>query len=429
MSFRLSVYRGFQRIFIKNLFKIKKNNLSIESRSQLLNLKFDSNHSVNRFWFHAASAGELESLWPLIVASHEQGEDFIVTVFSHSAMSSLRRLEHEIQNRKGARNLLYCGFSPWEGDWQKVIERVQPNAFITAKYEAWPELWCALSQLKIPLFIVGAKARSSLVFAKQACSWLGFSPPQLVLIPGAQHESLPLQKIYPSALIQVYPDPRWDRVWMRSECGNARASEVLQEFSHLPRPWGMLGQVWLSDLKVWDQLLVQAKGTLWIIPHRLDEKTIREIKEYLQTRGEDTSRCVLIAEAGFLAELYSAADWVYVGGGFGEGVHNTMEPAIHGVPIAIGPQGHKLFSEIEFLRDHGQVTVIQDSISLNNWHQNLNHITTAGRQQWKVRAKELRGGTDKIISLIRSNCLKMHDNFRENSPLRKVGAPHANKNK
>src|SRR5208282_542723 len=55
---------------------------------------------------------------------------------------------------------------------------------------------------------------------------------------------------------------------------------------------------------------------------------------------------ILGDELGFLSELYAAVDWAYVGGGFGVGVHSTIEPAIHGIPIACGPKNAEKFPEI-----------------------------------------------------------------------------------
>jgi 3-deoxy-D-manno-octulosonic-acid transferase len=111
-------------------------------------------------------------------------------------------------------------------------------------------------------------------------------------------------------------------------------------------------------------------------------------------------RCLFIAEMGLLAELYSVADWVYVGGGFGKGVHNTMEPAIYGVPIAIGPKGQNGFSEIEELKKQKQLTVVRDSVMLDFWLQNINKHTSQDRKYWKENALILRGGTKKIDSLL-----------------------------
>ena len=79
---------------------------------------------------------------------------------------------------------------------------------------------------------------------------------------------------------------------------------------------------------------------------------MNDIQDYPSRLGNPASRkfgsrpCVLVDEMGFLSELYGAADWAYVGGGFGAGVHSTIEPAIQGIPILIGPVRADHFTEI-----------------------------------------------------------------------------------
>jgi len=56
---------------------------------------------------------------------------------------------------------------------------------------------------------------------------------------------------------------------------------------------------------------------------------------------------VLIVDTiGLLTKIYSYADISYVGGGFATGLHNTLEPAVHGIPVIIGPN-FKGFKEAE----------------------------------------------------------------------------------
>jgi 3-deoxy-D-manno-octulosonic-acid transferase len=37
---------------------------------------------------------------------------------------------------------------------------------------------------------------------------------------------------------------------------------------------------------------------------------------------------------GLLSKLYHYGDCAYIGGGFDEGIHNTLEPAVFGNPVA-----------------------------------------------------------------------------------------------
>lgn len=44
---------------------------------------------------------------------------------------------------------------------------------------------------------------------------------------------------------------------------------------------------------------------------------------------------------GILASVYGYATWSYIGGGFGVGIHNTLEAATFGLPVAFGPNYEK----------------------------------------------------------------------------------------
>lgn len=50
---------------------------------------------------------------------------------------------------------------------------------------------------------------------------------------------------------------------------------------------------------------------------------------------------------GMLSSLYQAATFAYVGGGFGAGIHNTLEPAAFGKPVVFGPN----YSKFQEARD------------------------------------------------------------------------------
>ena len=66
-----------------------------------------------------------------------------------------------------------------------------------------------------------------------------------------------------------------------------------------------------------------------------------------------------------LTKIYSYANVAYVGGGFATGLHNTMEPAVFGIPIIIGPQFGG-FKEAEDLVNEGGIIPISSQDSFDN---------------------------------------------------------------
>jgi 3-deoxy-D-manno-octulosonic-acid transferase len=367
---------------------------------------------VRRAWLHAASAGELECLWTLALELASSGGELALTVFSPSAANAVSRLSEEVRARGG--QVLIQGFSPVEGDWLEALARFRPEVFITAKYEAWPELWMSLSELRIPLTIVGAQDRASLRWARRVCRWLGAVLPEMTLLLADPDPKPRLQSLFPEARIEVTGDPRWDRVRARAKAGNIRARALTELCSALPRPWGILGSAWDQDLELFVDPSLPLPGTLWVVPHLVDSGTVRAMTARLAGAGKrqvalssrlteaphGESWAVLVDEMGFLSELYAHADWAFVGGGFGSGVHSTIEPAIHAIPVACGPAGAGRFPEIQELRETGQCTVIATREELRQWLQVALRPDPRRRERWGGDVARRLGGTARVLSLL-----------------------------
>src|SRR5690606_9999935 len=66
------------------------------------------------------------------------------------------------------------------------------------------------------------------------------------------------------------------------------------------------------------------------------------------------SRVLVVDTIGILTKIYAYADIAYVGGGFTKtGVHNTLEPAIFGIPIIFGPNYENYFEAIDLIENKG----------------------------------------------------------------------------
>lgn len=325
-----------------------------------------------RVWFHAASMGELESLWPLIErASAEKDTRIVLTVFSTSAWGHLHKMARKLDGSPP----LYVGFSPLEGGWRGAIAAIAPNLFVTAKYEAWPEIWDSLAAYDVPLAIIGAKPRSSILWAKRILGLLGGAIPRILFFSFDPENEPGLARSFPGAKIHHGSDPRWDRVFQRSERSHPRVAELAREFADLPRPWGAVGSAWAPDIVVLpDSSSAAFPGTLWVVPHRVDPRSISELEILLRDRGFTPVRtsvlerirpagriALLVDEMGFLAELYSVMDWAFIGGGFGSSIHSTIEPAIYGLPIYGGPKGQQKFDEIPLLKKQSQLRLFGDT--------------------------------------------------------------------
>jgi 3-deoxy-D-manno-octulosonic-acid transferase len=110
---------------------------------------------------------------------------------------------------------------------------------------------------------------------------------------------------------------------------------------------------------------------------------------------------------GMLSRLYHYATIAYVGGGFGVGIHNTLEAAVHGKPVLFGPQHQKFREALELIDCGGGIGIqqIEDILPsirnlLNNEAQLLKSSQAAVRYVW-----ENSGATATILEYIQVNRL------------------------
>ena len=85
-----------------------------------------------------------------------------------------------------------------------------------------------------------------------------------------------------------------------------------------------------------------------IAPHNIDEDTLIKVEQqfkqpltrwssFINDKNKTETNILLVDCIGILTSIYSYADFAYVGGGMGsKGLHNTLEPAVFGIPVIIG---------------------------------------------------------------------------------------------
>lgn len=410
--------------------------------SNLIRQGEDNCSDKKRIWFHAASVGELESLLPLMDYCFKSDHfQIVLSVFSSSAIHRLESVKLQFGRRNGF--LLYCGLAPWEGQWKKAFELFQPNLFVTAKYEAWPDLWMSLIACQIPLWVLACQVRGSFRMILFILKIFKISSRELKDFTFFATDSLQmkeLKKFFPQSCIEVLPDPRWDRALERILTVSIRAQYLLDLFSSLPRPWIVLGNAWDEDLKVWGQTVRSFEGTLWIVPHEVNSRNLERLKKNIHKNQSMESRkpmsngpkissafsesfhvfstseyptgspapamfgktksdekcCVLVDEVGILAELYSKADAAYVGGGFSQSIHNPIEPSVCAIPVALGKKGVGRFTEIGFLREKEQLSILHSKEDLCIWIEQCKNVEKKEREKWMKHLSSQLGSSQKL---------------------------------
>jgi 3-deoxy-D-manno-octulosonic-acid transferase len=304
-------------------------------------------------WFHASSLGELEMLRPLIDDFIERGIRVGVSVFSDSALPGVLEL---------AARCVYAGLSPRETEWEFMFRHFSVKKLVLAKYDFWPGLIRAAAIQSAPVLVINSGDRRS--FRLMRCLFFFGELPPFFLF-GGDSATMALPGV----------DPRWERVARRAEAisQDPKKTERIQkwkkEIDQLPRPICLIGSAWPEDLDVIVPALRDFKGGVLIVPHSLAPENLGLIRR--KSSGIPSEQLRVVAEIGILAELYSLADFAFVGGGFGKGIHSTIEPAIFGIPLATGPARVEDFIEAVELQERGQLKVVQDSGQASEWVRNL----------------------------------------------------------
>jgi 3-deoxy-D-manno-octulosonic-acid transferase len=86
---------------------------------------------------------------------------------------------------------------------------------------------------------------------------------------------------------------------------------------------------------------------------------------------------------GMLGKVYRYGQAAYIGGGFGKGIHNTLEAAVYGIPVYFGPKNQK-FIEAGALQAAGLAFEITTYAALGTYWEK--HLDAAWRLQLKRNA-------------------------------------------
>jgi len=168
------------------------------------------------------------------------------------------------------------------------------------------------------------------------------------------------------------------------------------------------GSTWPDDERILFAALRRLPQLrLMVAPHELTTPHVEAVASQAPTPlarwSSDTpnseARTLLVDRMGHLSCLYKYADITYVGGGFGSGIHNTLEAAAWGKPVIFGPH-HARFAEALGLIDAGAGFSVKNAEELHTVLQrlmnNIDELRSAS--QAAARYVQERTGATSIIA-------------------------------
>ena len=320
-------------------------------------------------WIHVASLGEFEQGRPIIEQIRKQNLDYkiLVTFFSPSG--------YEIRkNYNGADYIFYLP-ADTPGNVKRFLDIVHPEVAIFVKYEFWLNYLYELKRRKVRTFVISAIFRRNSTFFKwYGANWRkSLDSFEQMFVQNEESKEL-LHSIGFDNVI-VAGDTRFDRV---AELAQAvKPVEIVEKFKGESKLF-VAGSTWGPDEDILQELINDNPEIKFVVaPHEMDEGRINKIIAATKAGAVRYTRCdattdfsstqVLILDTiGILSSVYSYAEWSYIGGGFGVGIHNTLEAATFGLPIAFGPNYHK-FKEARDMVTLGAATKVESAADLKAW--------------------------------------------------------------
>ncbi|MFN0031948.1 MAG: 3-deoxy-D-manno-octulosonic acid transferase [Flavobacteriales bacterium] len=385
LVYNISIWLFIWSISIAAVWNKKAALLLVGHKNWLFNLtSWRSKNQGQLIWFHCASLGEFEQGRPLMEAIRKSKPDvkILLTFFSPSG--------YEVRkNYDGADYICYLP-ADTPAHAKSFIQAAAPTSIYFIKYEYWANYFFAAKQQGIPLFVASAILRpEQRFFGVFRSFWQKVL--QCVTHFYVQNENTKLLlSEHGFSNVTISGDTRFDRVLSISN-GTKTLPEIEQWKQHTYCIAG--GSTWPADdvllLNYWKHCAaIGVRIKLIIAPHEIDADHINSLKNKIpaaclwsemQTGNFAAIDCLIIDTIGLLSTLYQYADAVHIGGGFGKGIHNTLEAAAWGKPITFGPRYQK-FDEAKALIENGAALSIHTSDSFINAHDTMRNDAVLNRQ-------------------------------------------------
>ena len=307
---------------------------------------------------HCASLGEFEQGRPLVEALRQRYPDarLVVTFFSPSG--------YEIRkNYDGADAVYYLPLDRPRAV-RRFVEALRPTAVFLVKYEYWYHFLAASKAVGAKLYVVSAIFRPSMPFFKptgglfrRMLRWFDgvFVQDQasVDLLKGIGIES------------QVAGDTRFDRV---AALAAGQGKELPEAAKFAENSFTVVcGSTWPADEELILEWARQRPDWKFVVaPHEIEQDRIEKFIEasgrkalrYTQKEQAEGGETLLVVDCiGVLSSLYRYGKLAYIGGGFGAGIHNTLEAAAWGVPVLFGPKYEKFREAVDLVACGGGASV------------------------------------------------------------------------
>ena len=419
MIYNIVIYFVLFGIAVASLFNEKVRKMWRGEREAFKILKQKVDPDARYVWFHAASLGEFEQGRPLMERIRKEHPQYkiLLTFYSPSG--------YEVRkNYEGADIICYMPVDT-RLNAIRFLRLVRPVMAFFIKYEFWSNFLHILKHRGVPTYSVSSIFREDQVFFK----WYGKSYANVLRCFTRffvqNEESKRLLESIGITDVDVVGDTRFDRVLQIKEaakqlpiCEAFRKGTVSASAEALPKEdykVFVAGSSWPLDEEIFIRFFNEHKDwRLLIAPHVIAEEHLKlilslikskRVVRYTQTTPEEAAEAdVLIIDCfGLLSCMYNYGDVAYVGGGFGVGIHNTLEAAVWNMPVIFGPNNKK-FQEAQGLLKSGggfEIHNFEEFEGLMSSMMNDEAFLKSAGEKAGAFVASLSGATDKVLSKVK----------------------------
>jgi len=352
------------------------------------------------FWVHCSSIGEFEQGIPVIELLKKEHPTWkvVVTFFSPSGYEAVN---HTLIDFK-----YYLPYDTKRNAIQ-FINLVKPQLALFIKYEYWYHFLKELNTKQVPTYSISSIFRPSQAFFKWYGGWNRKMLLQFTYFMVQDQASVHVLHSIGLTNATQTGDTRFDRV-LKLKNEPITYPEI-EDFIE-DRPVFLIGSLRAEDDEVIFSFINTNPAYAFIIaPHDITEEHIITIEGSVSSTvrlsrlTKNLNRKVLIIDSfGKLSKLYRLANFAYIGGGFSDGIHNILEPAVYNIPIFFGDQHYKKYKEAVDLVELKVAFPINGSTSLE---QSVNQFSNPEllrnvSQKMKIYVKSNEGAANKVISII-----------------------------
>ena len=419
MIYNIVIYFVLWGIAVASLFNEKVRKMWRGEREAFKILKQKVDPNAKYIWFHAASLGEFEQGRPLMEQIRKDYPQYkiLLTFYSPSG--------YEVRkNYEGADIICYMPVDT-RLNAIRFLRLVRPVMAFFIKYEFWSNFLHILKHRNIPTYSVSSIFREEQVFFK----WYGRNYAGVLkcftrfFVQNEESKRL-LEGIGITA-VDVVGDTRFDRVLQIKEaakqlpiCEAFRTGVASSQSADVPHhdfKVFVAGSSWPPDENIFIPFFNEHKDwRLLIAPHVIAEEHLKlilslikgkKVVRYTQTTPEEAAEAdVLIIDCfGLLSSMYNYGDVAYIGGGFGVGIHNTLEAAVWNMPVIFGPNNKK-FQEAQGLLKSGggfEINTYEDFSGLMSSLMNDEAFLKQAGDKAGTFVAHLAGATDKVLASVK----------------------------